>query len=209
MGSASYIQTNCLGGEWSKNMQGRYDRPDYRGALNVCLNSLPIETGAWTRRPGTQFCGTTRGGVAGRLIKFDFQERSPYNMEFTNGHLRFWNGPNLVTSNDSVGVASISTANPAVVQTSAAVTWVTGDQAYFSGFGATSPLVQNRQFILTKVDTTHFSIADAITGTGIDGSTLAWASTAGATINRILDLVTPYVGSLWDQLRAVHADIPA
>ena len=57
----------------------------------------------------------------GRLIPFDFKENAPYNMEFTDGYLRFWNGPALAMTNDAQAVASISAANPAKVATYAYV----------------------------------------------------------------------------------------
>lgn len=208
MPAASWAQTSFLGGEWSKTAQGRFEDPAYEIALNVCLNGLPIESGAWTRRPGTAHAGTTRGGGQGRVIEFNFAQASAYTVEFTDGHVRFRSGTSLVTTNDSVGITSISTANPAVVQTAAAVTWATGDQAYFTLLGTTAPTLQNRVFALTKVDTTHFSLSDPVTGANIDGSTLGWISTPAALINRVLDLATPYVGSLWSSVRGVQTDLP-
>ena len=97
MAEASFAQVSFLGGEWSQRMQGRFDRPDYRTALNVCLNAFPTETGAWTRRPGSRFAATTRGGATGKLIKNDFQAAAAYTMEFTDGFLRFFSGATLVT----------------------------------------------------------------------------------------------------------------
>ena len=48
-------------------------------------------------------------------------------------------------------------------------------------------------FALTSVDTTHFSLADAITGATIDGSTLGVSGlAAAATLNRVLDIVAPW-----------------
>ncbi len=209
MADASFIQSSFAGGEVSKSIQGRVDRPDYRTFLNVCLNGMPVEQGAWQRRTGTRHAGPTRGGVAGRVISFDFKQAAPYNVEFTDGHLRFWNATQLVTTNDDVTITSISTASPAVVLTSSAVTWVTGDQAIFKLLGSTCPLLQNRVFALTKVNTTHFSIADAITGTAIDGSTLGVGSLAsGAKIARVLDITSPYIGGDWVDTLLVPTDIP-
>lgn len=111
MGTVSYTQSSFLGGVWSRTMQGRFDRPDYRTAMNVCLNGFPLDTGAWTRRPGSQFAGTTRGGDVGRILSFDFAEATPYSMEVTNGHIRFRNGPNLATTNDSQTIAGIMPAS--------------------------------------------------------------------------------------------------
>lgn len=206
MGDASYLQSNFHGGEISKNFQGRYDLPNYRTFMAVSFNGLPIETGAWVRRPGTQFTGTTRGGVAGRLIKFDFEADSPYNMEFTNGHLRFWTGPKLATTNFATGVVSISTANPAVVETSFPTGWATNDQVYFNNLGTMTPLLQKRVFRMAVVDATHFGLYDSITGASIDGSTLGWATTPGVFAERVHDLATPYGAGIWSSLRSVQTD---
>src|SRR6266436_9799478 len=166
---ASYVQSSFLGGEVSQFFQGRYDRPDYRTFMNVCFNGHPVEAGAWTRRAGTMFAGTTRGGAKGRVQKFDFQQAAAYTIEFTDGNLRFRQGLAWATTNDAVGVLSISAATPAVLQTSAAVTWATGNTVIFGNLGGTAPLLQNRQFTITKIDTTHFSLTDALTGANIDG----------------------------------------
>jgi hypothetical protein len=207
MPSATYVQSSFTGGEISKTAQGRYHDPKYRTALNVCLNGLPVEDESWRRRPGFSFAGTTRSGAPGRVVKFDFQQQAPYTMEFTDSHLRFWSGLSLVGTNDDATVIAISTANPAVVQFSAAVTWATNDQAFFIGDG-TPTLLQNRVFTLTKSDTTHFSLADAVTGTAIDGSTLN-ALGATCTMRRALDIATPYVGGQWQGLRSVQTETTA
>jgi hypothetical protein len=202
MADATYAIPNFLGGEISDFAQGRFDRPDYRVSLNICLNALPVEIGAWTRRSGTQHAGHTRGGAPGRVIKFDFEQRAPYTLEFTDGRVRFRNGSSLVTDSTQVIVA-ISSANPAVVQTTSATDWETDDTLIFSSPSA--PLLENRQFFATKVDTTHFELTDALTGDPIDGSTLGTLA-SGATVSRVQELSTVYVGSTWESLRAVQAE---
>jgi hypothetical protein len=207
MPGASWVQSSFLGGEWSNTAQGRIDDPAYEIALNVCLNSLPIESGAWTRRPGTMHAMPTRIGAPGRVISFNFQQAAAYTIEFTNQHMRFRSGATLVTTNDSMQVASISTANPAVVQLNSSVTWSTNDQAYFTALGTTAPTLQNRVVILTQIDTTHFSIADGISGLPIDGSTLGWVTTPGTTLNRILDIPISYDNGTWQNIRPVQAEL--
>lgn len=202
--SASYAQSSFLGGEISKSYSGRYDLPAYRISLQVCLNSFAIDAGAWTRRGGTQNCGTTRGGAPGRVISFDVSGGNPIYLEFTDLFLRFRLGAALVTTNDAQAIVAISSANPAVVQTKAATAWATGNSAIMTGLGANNPLLQNRVFLLTKIDTTHFSIADAITGANIDGSTLG-AFTAG-TISCITEIATSYGTQSWQAIRSVQAE---
>src|ERR1019366_8721855 len=113
MANATFAVPSFLGGEISQFAQGRFDKPDYRLSLNVCLNAFPGEIGPWMRRPGTQHAGTTRGGAQGRVIKFDFEQIQPITTEWTNGWARFRTGPDLITTNDSQVVVAVSAANPA------------------------------------------------------------------------------------------------
>lgn len=205
MADASQAVTSFLGGEISPYAQGRFDRPDYKVSLNVCLNSFPVEIGAWVRRPGTQHAGHTRGGAKGRVMEFDFEQASPVTMEFTDGWLRFRTGPTLLNTNDAQIVSAISTANPAVVQTAAASGWSTGNTVIFPA--PVTPLLENRQFTITVVDSTHFSLQDALTGANIDGSTLG-AIPASATVNRVQELQTVFVGGSWavSSMRSIQAE---
>lgn len=181
------------------------DRPDYRTALNVCLNAFPTEQGSWARRPGFRNCRTTRNGLPGRLFSFDFKQAAPYTLEFTSGHLRFRIGPELVHI-DARTINSISSANPAKVATAPLINWLTGDEMEFHFLGTNNPLLQNRVFTMTVTSATEFTIADSITGAGIDGATLG--TFVSGLAGRVLDFATPYVGTLWSTLRVVQCDIP-
>ena len=226
MASSNYVQSSFLGGEWSPYADARIDLPQYRTALSVCLNGMPIEEGSWIRRSGTRFIATTRSGNPGRVIPFDFSQSTPYIMEFTDGHLRFmaveaesgygWAAQpanfRLVTTNDPQLVTSISTANPAVVTTGSTNGWATNDQVYFvfktPGAANTVPLLCNREFTITVLTATTFSIADAITGASIDGSTFGWTSgiNTDVAVERILDFVTPYTSQSWSTIIPVQAE---
>jgi hypothetical protein len=203
MSDATWVVGSFLGGEISQFAQGRFDKPDYRISLKTCLNWLPAEIGTLVRRPGTAHGGITRGGAPGRVVKFDFEQSNAITLEFTDGFLRFRNGPSLIYSSTPVAVVAVSAANPAVVQLGTAVTWVTGDTLVFPG--ASTPLLENRQFVATKVDTTHFALADALSGANIDGATLG-ALAASATVAKVHERVTPYAGGSWATIRAVQAE---
>lgn len=203
MPNTSYAQTSFLGGEWSQSMQGRFDRPDYRTGMNRALNCLPIASGQNVRRPGTRYAAHTKTGRAARAIKFDFQQADPYTMEFTDSNLRFFSGPNLVTTNDDKVVSAISTANPAVVTTNPANTWVTGNTVIFKNLGTGTPLLQNRQFTITVLSGTTFSLQDAITGANIDGATLGTLATT-ATVGRVLELSTTITSGYLSSVRSVQ-----
>jgi hypothetical protein len=211
MAQASYVQSSFLGGERSKFYQGRIDLPDYRTGMNVCLNGFPTETGGWVRRPGFRFAAFTRSGLPAKVVKFDFQANSPYTMEFTDNFIRMFSGTSPVNTNDGVAVLAISNANPAVVQlaSSAPAGWAnSGDNFYFSGLGTTVPTLQNRMFVATKINATHWSIADAINQVGIDGSTLG-AVSGNAVFNHCLMLISPYAGGTWANVRSVQTETTA
>lgn len=207
MADASFVQTSFLGGEWSPLSQGRFDDPTYRTAMNVSLNMISIEAGASTRRPGTHCDGTTRNGNPGRVIAYNFTDANPYNMEFTDNFLRFWASQSLAMTNDANTVSAISTANPAVVTTAKVHGWSTGNQVQFGLLQTTAPLLQNRLFLITVLSTTTFSIADPITGANIDGSTLGYsAPTPVPSVQRVLEVATPYSAQAWQNVRSVQAD---
>lgn len=226
MGHSNFVQSDFRGGEWSPFSQGRIDDPLYKTALNICRNGYPIEEGAWVRRSGSRFCNTTRNGGVGRLIKFDFEQKAPYQMEFTDGHMRLWTSAVqssilanelpldmvLATTNDDQDILAISSANPAVVQTKTAHGWATGDQTLFlfdrSVAPAFCPLLQHRVLKITVTDGTHYSLSDALTGTPIDGSALGWAAPVANTVIavRINDMATPYAAADLTLLRSVQAE---
>ena len=228
MANSSFVVDGFLSGEWSQFAQGRITDPLYKKALNVCRNSFPLEEGAWIRRSGTRYAAATLNGSPGRVIPFPFEQAAPYIVEFTDGKLRMFavatqtsglatplpSDFRLVTTNDNQQVLSISTANPAVVQTGTHG-WTTGDQVQFL-FATTvapsfTPLLRARVFKITVTDSTHFSLADPLTGANIDGSTLGWSAPVANTVIvvRMLAMTTPYTAGSWSSVRKVQAETQA
>ena len=203
-GPVSFVHTNFTGGEISQSAQGAMDSPAYKISMNICLNWVPQETGSLQRRPGTRHVAPARGGNTGRLISFAFEDAFPYQMEFTDGFLRFTTGPALVMTNDQQQVVVINTANPAQVQTAYPHGWSTGNSVAFNSLGVNDPLLQNRQFKITIINNVLFSIADATTGAAIDGSTLG--AFVSGNVTRILEIATTYSGGTWSALRSVQAE---
>lgn len=214
MSDATNLQTSFLGGAITAVYQGRADAKKYAEGLNVCFNALPLETGAWTRRPGTRIAAFTCGGVFGRIVSFDFAAASPYQIEFTDGNIRFFSGYSLVHTYDPQVVASISTANPAVVTIGAGANvpagWANGDQVEFS---ITLPnltpengaLLQGRQFTLNNKSGATFTLFDSVTGAGIDGSTLNFTAGTPTLVQHVLNLTTSYRSVMLQQIRGIQA----
>lgn len=213
MPDISNLQPSFHGGEWSPFTQGRMDRQDYRKGMETCLNTIPLEEGSATRRPGFRRLGYTRGGGYAAMREFHFNVSEPYNIELTDLHLRLWGGSplglnssNLIMENGLRGVASVSTANPAVVATAGAHAWSTGDTVMFrQPDGATNmgyARLLNRQFIVTVLSSTAFSIADAVTGASFDGSTVTTGGELFAS--RVYDQVTPWSAAEVASVRTVQ-----
>jgi len=196
MPDASYLQTSFLGGEWSPLIQGRMDDPRYRSAMNVCRNTLPIEEGSAVRRPGTHLIGPTRQGNKAVLRAFDFAESHPYNLELTAGHLRLIAGLGIVV--ESFGeqvVIGLSTSDPVSVQTATPHGWSTGDEVIAviqtGELNSSIAALLGRQLTINVIDTTHFTVADSVTGTPIDGTSMVLGG-SDVTVTRIADFETPY-----------------
>lgn len=208
MPNASFVQTTFLGGEWSQHVQGRMESDRYKTAMNVCLNGYPVEEGSWHRRQGTRYLAHTKAGAAGKVMDFDFSVEDPYQMEFTDGFMRFFRGSSLVFTDPLRTITTISTATPAVVTTSTAHGWSNNDTVMFNIAGppCRATILCNRQFIITVLSGTTFSIADALTGDAIDGNTITYATAVGSTdsVLRVLELATPYTSGKWADLRKVQ-----
>jgi hypothetical protein len=211
VGTASFAQNSFLGGEWSKQMQGRFDLPDYRTGMNECLNLIPIEEGACPRRSGTRLGGVTRNGAYGVLREYNVDEAQPYDIELTAGFLRLWPDSNLVT-HPGIAVSDISVANPAVF-TSVAHGLDTGDQVLFTLASATTyagiDQVLGRQLSVTVLDTDTFTVVDALTGAVIDGTLIDFTALVELSVFKIFELTTNYSEDDLQQIRIVQDGVDA
>lgn len=210
MPDATNLQTTFLGGEIAPSFQGRADHPKYREGMSLCYNALPVETGAWTRRPGTRMAALTRGGAFARIMDFDFSQNAPYTAEFTDSHLRFFSTYSLVHTYDEEVVQAISTGNPAVVTVNGNTVYANGDSVEFTLTNAAlepdqGSLLEDRQFVIGSVSGATFELFDPVTGVGIDGSTLNFTTGTPCIVQRVLDLPTPYAAQMLQNIRGVQA----
>lgn len=86
--------TSWAAGEISPKMYGRVDLDAYSKSAKTIENFLVIPQGALTKRPGTEYVGTTKQNTA-RLIPFVVSETESYLLELgntgtTNGYIRYW-----------------------------------------------------------------------------------------------------------------------
>lgn len=210
MADASFIQDSFLGGEWSASSQGRFTDDRYRLAMNDCFNAFPTESGPWARRVGTRFLAYTRKGRPAKLIPFAFAQDAAYEMEFTDGKVRFHNKDGLVLAEAPRTVTNITTDNPGKITTIVnGASYADGDSVLFifPAAGASSMAAQllGRQFVLTLTSgNTEFTLVDAITGATLDGSSFFYDASVPVQVARILELTSPYVNETWKDLRYVQ-----
>jgi hypothetical protein len=207
MGTASFSQTSFLGGVWSKQMQGRFDLPDYRTGMNVCLNIVPIEEGSAPRRSGTRLGGVTRSGAYGVLREYHVDQEQPYNIELTAGHLRIWQAGGTLVTHPGTPISAISSvADPEFTSVSHGL--IVGDQVIFTLSSATSyagiSQVLGRQMVVTYRSGNVFSVSDALTGATIDGALIDFSDLAGLVVYKIFDLATDYAEADLQQVRIVQ-----
>src|SRR5258706_3861198 len=207
MGTASFAVNSFLGGEWSPQMKGRFDQPDYRTGLNVCLNVTPIEEGSAPRRSGTRLGGVTRSGAYAVIREYHIDQAQPSLIGRTAGHLRIWQaGASLVTSPLSA-VSGISSANPAVF-TSTTHGLHVGDQVIFTLAAATTyagiSQILGRQLSVTVAGFDIFKVVDALTGAAIDGTLIDFTQITGLVVFKIFDIATDYTESDLQDIRIVQ-----
>lgn len=210
MANASYFQSSFLGGEWSPYSQGRMDREEYLTGMNRCKNSMPVEEGAWIRRPGMRFIAPTRHGEEAQLHEFHFEQASSYVMQFSSGFLRFHTDGRMVEEVEptlgggSKTVLSITAATPPVVTTSTNHGFTTGESVQFTitDLSQTGAYVLfNRLFRVTVTGLTTFTLQDEVTGANVDGSSINYST--GLSVAKILERATPYFAVIRD-LRVVQ-----
>lgn len=207
MGTASFVQNSFLGGEWSPQMQGRFDLPDYRSGLNLCVNIIPTEEGAAPRRSGTRLGGITRSGAYAVLREYSVHQAQPYVIELTAGHLRIWKAGAALITHVGTAVTAISSADPAVF-TSATHGLATGDQVLFTltsatTYAGTSQLL-GRQLSVTVLSSSTFTAVDALTSATIDGTLIDLSTVTGLKVLKAYDIETDYTEADLQQVRIVQ-----
>jgi hypothetical protein len=193
---ASYYVPDFLGGEWSPRAQGQISDPRYKTAMNLCLNGYPVEEGAWIRRANWRMVGASYRGYPGKIFPLTYRDGALAELELTcngtNSWMRIWGPPTVNTLGGPAylgegpyslycdafdTVTAFATSPPAQITTGSAHTgWANGDMVIL--FRANGASVAARQFIITKIDSTHFTLVDSITGFGIDGTSPEFNSVA-------------------------------
>jgi len=199
MARSAYHQSAFLGGEWSPLSQGRSDDPAYKQAMNVCVNGLPTEEGAWTRRSGFEFVAPTRNRLVAKLLPFCSSATS-YLLELTDLQLRVFAGtsPLFTINHPPVSASSLSGQFLTLTVTSA-TGFVVGDDVMLWApstldYAAICPF-RNRVMQVTAISGSDITVGDetgAAFGAGVASSANALAT---CVLYQIMRMTTPWTGT--------------
>lgn len=201
MSHSSPTQGSFLGGEWSPFAQGKIDDPVYRTALNKCRNALPLESGAWTRRPGFMFAGRTNRGHYAKIFNFAFSNDAPFTVEVgydsgtSTSYARFWRCADLIT--EPAKNISASSGTPNEWTTSSSHGYSVGDDVVFisptTSDSRNGAALLNRVFkIATTSTAAKFTVTDAITGTAVNAADFVFDSMVTNQVARVVKKSLPY-----------------
>lgn len=188
MAKTSIIQTNFNAGELTPLLYGRPDLDKYANALKVCLNTIPLVQGGWTRRPGFIYAGEAQDSTHPvRVRRFEYSITQAYVLAFGHQTLRFFkNGSPILES--SVAITAATATNPIVI-TAAAHGYNNGDDVVLSSIDGMTEL--NGRTVRVANKTANTFEVNTVQGAAIDGSGFTAGTTTGGA-RRIYTLATPY-----------------
>ena len=216
MGRASEAQHAFNAGELSTLMLGRQDLTKYASGLFVCLNTIPLTQGAWTRRPGLAFLHQAKHhDKVSRVFPFQYSVTQTYTLEFGEQYIRFFTAHGILTQAGQ-SITGISNAATAVLSYSGADTYANGDRVIVTGVAGMTQ-VNNREFVVTNVNAgaNTFELFDT-DGTAVN-STSYGAWTSGGTVAEIFQVTTAFdetdisdvrITQSADTLFIMHPDFP-
>ena len=162
------LQSSFSFGEFSPWLVSRTGFEKYPGALETCVNAIPLVEGGYMRRPGTRFVVEVKdSSVSTRLKRFQFSVNDSHVLEFGAGYFRFLRHQAQITVADtdaaitngdftsnitgwddrSTGTGSIANANTALELTGADasnVGWAEQDVAVGASFQSTVHVLKFR-----------------------------------------------------------------
>lgn len=180
------IQRSFTSGEISPALQSRADLIKYGTGLNLCENFFVKAQGGVYTRPGFRFIGELDdSSKKGRLIPFSFNTEQTYMLVFEDLILRIIKDGGFVLK-PAATITNVTQGSPAVVTTSAAHTFVTGEQVTITGVVGMTELNGNT-YTITVTGGSTFSL-DGVDSTGFG----AYVSGGSAQSDGIYEVVTTY-----------------
>lgn len=194
-------QTNFTAGEISPRLYGHTDTTVYSNGLETATNCVITPHGPIKRRNGTKFISeaksveATGNAARVRLLRFQFSASDAFIIELGDPntgspYMRFYqNGGQVLETADTI--TGITKASPAVVTTSGAHGFSTGDNVYITGVvGMTEINRPNKAYQVGSTTSTTFEVLE-IGGANINSSAYTTYSSAGSA-EKIYEITSPY-----------------
>lgn len=193
----SLVQRSFAAGEISPALYARTDFVKYQTGLRTLRNAYVLRHGGTQNRAGTKFLAEVKDSTKNTiLIPFIFSSSQAYMLEFGNLYMRVIKNDAYIT-NAAQNITAVTQANPAQV-TVAAHGLSTGDEVFITGVvGMTELNGRNFKVVVTGANTFTLQYLD---GSNVD-STGFTAYSSGGTIQKIYELVTPYLEADLDEIR--------
>ena len=196
MAKASTIQSSFNAGELSPTLEGRVDLAKYANGCAKMENFYPLVQGGARKRSGTRFVSEVKDSAnLTRLIPFEFGTTQAYILEFGNLYMRVYKDGGTVLE-ASKAITGTTDATPVEV-TTAAHSYVTGEEVYISGTGIAA--LDGKYWTITFTGATTFTL---------DTSTAPGSTSATGTAERVYEVATPYSSASLDAIQfAQSADV--
>lgn len=183
------IKNSFNAGELSPYLDGRTDLAKYYNGCSVMSNAIPLPTGGFVARSGSEWIAKGKGAC--RLIPFEFSADDVMVIEAGNTYMRFYKDDDRVmtSSKTIIGITLPSGSEVSIEATGHGL--ATGNVVRFTSVGGTTELNytgMNTEWTITKTDANNFTLD------GTDGDDFtAW--TSGGTVAAIYEITTPYSAS--------------
>jgi hypothetical protein len=194
MVSVNTSYSDFSAGEISPKIYGRFDIQIFYKSGRRVRNFIPETVGGAKYRTGTYFAAQTAGNSAACLTTFVYTDTIAFGLEFTPLRLRFYRNDSQVR-HAAQAITGITQANPAVVTYVGADTFSNGDSVWIDNVvGMTE--VNGQEYVVAGVNTA----ANTFQLQGIN-STGFGAYTSGGTVEKIVQVTTPYTANDLFQLK--------
>lgn len=182
--SNSYItKTNFTSGEWTEELAGRVDLPQYNNAVKRMRNWALVPRGGAKVRDGSVFAARAKyNALATRILPFEFNVEQTYIVEAGDLYLRFFAENTRLEdpTKNVIAVNNVGGANPVQI-TVTGHGYSNGDSVSLRNLGGSWQL--NRDWILIGVTANTFLLVDAAVPT---------AYTSGGTASKIVEIASVY-----------------
>jgi len=178
-----HAKTSFTGGEWSEDLAGRFDLPQYNMAVRSMVNWLVQPHGGVYTAPGTLMAAPVRHEDGDQvLFPFEFSADQTYAIEMGNAYLRFFTQHARIEAN-SVTITDVQDDGGGLVRISA-VSHGFSDGEYVVISGVLGTHEANGDWVVTASTANEFTLA---------GSTFTNAYISGGTAKRIYELTAPWL----------------